>query len=198
MCVCVCNSLPEQNLIKEDQATPWEAVCSQLNPESLYRSISQLCFHLTSTTQGSSQPWLGSQRGQAGSYGPIFKPFSMRCLSVSLKLPLPPLPHGRRARGTAAPTRPFPRQGDFVWHPKTPPSQTLSPNSSRAHVTWGDPWQSPGKALSNMQSIFTDAMDLMASLIRSLHTQSILKLVSATFLSKLKTPFASQAIRLRP
>lgn len=97
----------------------------------------------------------------------------MCCLSVSLKLPLPPLPYGRSARGTAAPTRPFPRQGDFVLHPETPPSQTLSPNSSQAHVTRGDPWQSPGKALSNMQSIFTHAMDLMASVIRSLHTQNI-------------------------
>lgn len=30
----MCNSLPEQNLIKEEQATPWEVVCSQLNPTS--------------------------------------------------------------------------------------------------------------------------------------------------------------------
>lgn len=71
----VCNSLPEQNLIKEEQATPWEVVCSQLNPRSLYRSISQLWFHLTSTSQGSSHPYLGSQRGKAGNYGPIFKRF---------------------------------------------------------------------------------------------------------------------------
>lgn len=93
---------------------------------------------------------------------------------------------------------PVPLQCHFVPCPAMPALKIASPNSPQARMMHGNVWHSLEKAHDSTQPVFTHAIGLTASALRLLRVQNFKSPFFCYFLSKLKTPIASQAIRMRP